>query len=316
MGFILIAAVANLLGIRQNAIQQGVITVAKYVGVAFLGVVGLLAAIEPGAQVAVPPEPPAFADHFTLTGGFAALVSIMWAYDGWADLATLSGEVINPKKTLPRALSLGTLGIVVVYLLANVGYARVLGLDGLRRSTTGANMPAANLATLTLGTAGCTALSVLILTSCLGVAMSSLLTGPRVFVAMASDGLFPAWIGRVSEGKGVPRRAVAVGSALGLVYVTSSSFEQLTEAFVYGFFPFYMLAVAAVFVLRRREPDLPRPFRVPAYPLTPVLFMLGGVCLVVGASADVDRSASVRAFAVMLAGVPVLAAWEHLRRES
>jgi amino acid transporter len=312
MGFIVVATGANLVAVRQNAIQQAVVTVAKYVGVAFLGVVGLFAAVQAGASVAVPPDAPAFADHVTLTGCFAALVSVMWAYDGWADLSTLSGEVRDPQRTLPRALALGTLGIVVVYLLANAGYARVLGLEGLRRSTTGANMPAANLATLTLGAAGRTALGALILTSCFGGTMSSLLTGPRVFVAMASDGLFPAWIGRVSQPSGVPRRAVVVAASLGVVYVSSSSFEQLTEAFVYGFFPFYMLAVGATYVLRRRAPELARPFRVPGYPVTPALFLLGGACLLVGASADVDRSA-VRAFAVMLAGVPVLAVWERAR---
>jgi APA family basic amino acid/polyamine antiporter len=103
---------------------------------------------------------------------------------------------------------------------------------------------------------------------------------------------------------------VLIAAALGLAYVAVRDFEQLTEAFVYGFFPFYMLAVAAVFVLRRREPGLDRPFRVPAYPVTPVVFLLGGACLLVGATADVDRTAAF-AFAVMMAGLPVSVVWDR-----
>ncbi|MFO0555693.1 MAG: APC family permease [Polyangiaceae bacterium] len=313
MGFILVATSANLLGVRSNAIQQAVITVAKYAGVAFLGLIGLLAVIPQGAHVEVPADAPAFATHVTLAGCFGALVSVMWAYDGWADLSTLSGEVKQPARTLPRALALGTLGIVAVYLVAILGYGRVLGLEGLQRSTTGSNMAASNLAVLAAGPTGRIVLGVLVLLSCLGGCMSSLLTGPRVFVAMASDHLFPAWLGSVSRSVGVPRRAVLIAAMLGVFYVGFRSFEQLTEAFVYGFFPFYMLAVVAVFILRRREPNLPRPFKVPGYPVTPLLFLLGGFALLAGASASIDRTAAF-AFAVVLVGVPVSFLWTRLGR--
>ena len=120
---------------------------------------------------------------------------------------------------------------------------RVLGLDGLRASTTGSNMAAANLATLTLGAAGRRVLSALILVSCLGGCMSSLLTGSRVFVPLATDGLFVRWLGALSPRTAVPSRAVVVAALLGAGYVLVRSFEQLTEAFVVGYFPFYVLAV-------------------------------------------------------------------------
>ena len=128
------------------------------------------------------------AGHLTAAGVFAALVAVMWAYDGWSDLSSLAGEVHAPERTLPRAFVLATLATTLVYLVVNLAYARVLGFDGIARSTVGAHMVAGNLATATLGEAGLRALSALVFLSCLGASMSTLLTGPRVLVAMASRG--------------------------------------------------------------------------------------------------------------------------------
>jgi len=247
-------------------------------------------------------------------GAFTALVSVMWAYDGWADLASLSGEVRNPGRTLPRALVLGTFAIVAVYLGANLGYARVLGLSGLQASTTGSHMAAANLARATIGEAGQTLLSLLILTSCLGGTMSSLLTGSRVFVPMATDGLFVAWLGKVSPRTGVPSRAVAVAALLGVGYIMNRSFEQLTDGFVVGYFPFYMLAVAGIWVLRRKEPDLPRPFRVPGFPFVPLFFLIGATVLLWGALAGVDKNAGY-SLLVMVMGFPVQWVWSTFGKD-
>lgn len=312
LAFLALAAGANLAGVRTSARQQAVITAAKYGGVALLAGIGLFAAA-PTTGVPVPDAAPAFAASPSFAGCFAALVSVMWAYDGWADLSSLSGEVRDPGRSLPRALVAGTLAIAVVYLLANVGYARILGLEGLRRSTTGSNMVAANLASLTLGAAGRSLLSAIVLVSCLGGCMSSLLTGSRVFVPLATDGHALRWLGALSPRTAVPSRAVIVGAALGAVYVTVRSFEQLTEAFVVGYFPFYILAVVAVFRLRRTEPSLPRPFRVPLWPLPPLVFLAGAVALLVGAAGDVDRNGLV-AFAVVLVGLPVAWARRQLAR--
>jgi amino acid transporter len=310
LAFLVVAAGANLAGVRTSALQQAALTAAKYGGVALLAVLGLAAAL-PSSGVPVPAEPPPFADAPTFAGCFAALVSVMWAYDGWADLSSLAGEVRDPGRSLPRALVAGTVAIALVYLAANAGYARVLGLEGLRRSTTGSNMVAANLAALTLGDLGRRLLSALLLVSCLGGAMSSLLTGSRVFVPLATDGHVLGWLGALSPRTAVPTRAVLVSAVLGGVYVTVRSFEQLTEAFVVGYFPFYVLAVVAVFRLRAKEPDLPRPFRVPLWPLPPIVFLAGAIVLLVGAAGDVDRNGLV-AFAVMLTGLPV--AWVHAAR--
>lgn len=309
--FLVVAAGFNLMGVKTNTLQQALITVAKYVGVALLAAVGLLWPLSEHAPVVLDTATKIGPGGWA--GAFAALVSVMWAYDGWADLASLSGEVKEPGKTLPRALILGTASIVALYLAANLGYARTLGLVGLQASTTGSNMAGANLVHSALGGVGQSFLSLLVLVSCLGGTMGSLLTGSRIFVPMASDGVFVAWLGKVSPTSHIPARAVAVSALCGLGYVMNRSFEQLTDGFVVGYFPFYILAVASLAVMRYKEPDLDRPFKVPGYPLVPALFIFGAVALLWGALSTVDRTAAL-SLVVMLAGFPVQWVWAKFFR--
>lgn len=300
--FIAACTGANLLRVKSSAAGQGALTAVKYAGVLALAGVGLVAPVLPSAAPTPVPTLP-FHEMPTALGCFAALVAVMWPYDGWADLAMLAGEVRQPGRTLPRALLVGTLGVGIVYVAANIGYARVLGIEGLRAATA-TDIAGLQLATRTLGAAGTSVLSALIVVSCIGGCMSNLLTNPRIFVAMATDGLAPRWLGEVSSRTGAPIRGVLAGGALGIVYVLFQSFEQLTAGFVVGAFPFYILATAAVIVLRRREPSLPRPFLVPAYPLLPIVFIVGASLLLVGAATAIDGTA-IFAFAVVAAGLPV-----------
>jgi len=147
--------------------------------------------------------------------------------------------------------------------------------------------------------------------------MSSLLTGPRIFVPLATDGLFFRALGVVSPRTQAPARAVLASAALGAVYVSFRSFEQLTDAFVVGYFPFYMLAVAALFLLRRRTTEA-SPFRVPFYPVTPLVFLAAAGALLAGAFANLDRTAFF-AFGVVLSGLPAFElrrAWMAAHRAS
>lgn len=301
---IVVCAAGNLTGVRVSALHQAVLTAIKYAGVLALGLLGLTLVAAPVSFADWPPPSEPIATGVTAGGVFAALVAVMWAYDGWSDLSSLAGEVKDPARTLPRAFVLGTLATALVYLAVNAAYARVLGFEGVARSTVGEHMVAANLATATLGPLGLRTLAALVFLACLGASMSTLLTGPRVLVAMAADGVFFESLGRVDARSGVPRRAVLIGAALGVVYVMVQSFEQLTNAFVVGLFPFYMLGVAAVIRLRHTEPELERPFRVPLYPLVPAVFLVGAACTMAGAMGDVTSSTGV-ALLIVLLGVPV-----------
>jgi len=306
VGVLLVCVGVNVLGIRQSVTQQAILTALKYVGVLALAVLGVGAAF--GHAATATPMPLTTGGGPSLIGVFGALVSVMWAYDGWADLTSVAGEVKQPERTMPRALLAGTLAIAGVYLLTNVGYVLVLGLDGLRGSTTGSNMAAANLVRAVLGARAWNGLTALLLVSCVGGCMSSLLTGSRIFVPMASDGVFVRGLGQVSERAHVPIRAVLVGGGLGALYVCFRSFEQLTDGFVCGYFPFYILAVLAVFRLRSLEPKLPRPYRVPGFPVVPLIFVVGAGCLLYGAIGDADRTALFAA-AVVAVGIPLSFIW-------
>jgi APA family basic amino acid/polyamine antiporter len=238
----------------------------------------------------------------------------MWSYDGWADVSSLSAEAREPGRTLPRALFLGTLAVTAAYVLVNVGYVRVLGEAGIAASGSGADMVAMKAAELALGEGGRRILAALVFSSCVGACMVGVLTGSRVFVSMAADGLFVHRLGVVSVRNGAPVPAVLLTSALGVVYLSVRSFEQLTDSFVAGMFPFYILAVLSLFVLRRREPALPRPFRTPFAPGVAAVFLLGAFGLLWGALGDV-HGVAYAAFGVMLAGLP-LGVWVARMRPS
>lgn len=308
---LVLCTLANLSGVRAASMGQALLTAVKLGGLLLLGF-ACITMVAPSSEVAVTQmAAPSSAVAFTMTGAFAALVSVMWTFDGWGDMSSLAGEARDPARTLPRAFILGTLVVTLAYVLVNIGYVRALGEPGVVASTSGADMVSMNAARAALGESGARLLAGLVFVSCVGACMVGVLTGSRVFVAMASDGLFIRWLGHVTS-RGTPSRAVVLTSCLGIAYLSVRSFEQLTDSFVAGMFPFYMLATLAIPILRHREPELPRPFRVPLYPLVPLLFLIGASALLVGALQDVEGIAY-WAFGVMLLGVPVGFIWSRRR---
>jgi len=288
----------NLSGVRTASTEQAILTALKFAGLIVLALACLTTA-SPAPEA----QGPDLLTVFTVGGALSALVSVMWTYDGWADVSSLAGETRRPGRTMPIALVVGTSVVTAVYVLVNLGYLNVLGAGGVAASTSGADMVAMRAAEVSFGVQGRRVLAALVFTSCLGACMVGILTGSRVFVSMASDG-FWRWLGHVSPRTGVPSRAVVIGCGLGIVYLSFRSFEQLTDSFVAGMFPFYILAVVAVLLLRRRQPELLRPFRTPLYPLVALIFLIGASALLWGALRDV-QGVAFAAFGVMLAGLPI-----------
>lgn len=296
---LLACTLVNLRRVRIASREQAVLTVIKFGGLVLLALACLFAGPRSAAH-----EPPPTLGLASWSGFAAALVSVMWAYDGWADMASLAGEARDPGRTLPRAFIAGTLVVTVSYLLVNLGYARLLGTEGVRAATQGTDMVAMRAAEVALGPGGRRALAWLVFTSCLGACTVGVLTGSRVYVSMASDGLLFRRLGRVSPQSGAPTPAVLLTSSLGMLYLSMRSFEQLTSAFVAGMFPFYLLAIVAVLVLRRREPALARAFRTPFYPAVSLTFAIGASALLWGASRD-SGPLTLLACAFMLLGLPI-----------
>ena len=242
-------------------------------------------------------------------GGFGvALVSVLFAYDGWAQFSNLSGEIRDPARTIPRVLVGGLLLVIVVYLVVNAAYLYVLPITDMRASP----MVATDALRRAVGPAAGSVVSALVLLSTFGALNSLMMSEPRLFFAMAQDGLFFRAIAAVHPRNQTPHRAIAFTTVLALFYVGLRSFEQLAEGFVIATWPFFTLAVAGVFVLRRRRPELARPYRTLGYPVVPLVFVMGGI-LIVG-NALIQRPApTLVSFAVTLLGWPVYHVWSRYR---
>lgn len=293
---ILMASAANVLGARIGAAIVGASSATKFLALVILG----------GAALALGRGHPAAAEPSALPaavggGGFGlALVSVLWAYDGFGDVSFAGGEVKNPQRTLPLAIVGGTLAVVVAYILVNVGYVRTLSMAGIAASP----LVAADAMTALVGPAGAVLVSALVALSTFGALNADFLGSPRVFFAMAEDGLFFRALARVHPRYRTPHVAIALTAALAIVLVFSRSFEALTSTFVVAIWPFYGLCVAGLIRLRRTRPDLPRAYRVPGYPIVPAVFLVAVAGFLVNALMR-EPLATGATFGVILAGLPV-----------
>lgn len=304
-GAILLLAAANIRSVAWGAAVQNASTVAKVLALTGLAVLAFLLGDPSTGALAQPPE------IVPLTwGGFGvALIAVLWAYDGWADLTFVAGEVRDPARTLPRALLGGTLAIVAIYLLVNLAYLYVLTLEEMA----GRPLVAADAARKVFGEGGAAVVAAMVLVSAFGALNGSTMTGPRVFFAMADDGLFFRPVAAVHPRYRTPWVAIALAAGLGIGYVSIRSFEQLADSFILGIWPFYALAVGAVFLLRRRRPDLERPYRTVGYPWVPLGFLAASL-LMLGNALVEQPASTLFGFGVILLGVPVFYGWRALRK--
>lgn len=300
-GAVLLVGVLNYVDVRAAAAAMNLTTVAKYGALAALGLLAF-----GSGQGSASHFTPAWSGGLNLSLLGTALIAIMWTYDGWADLSFVGGEVKNPGRTLPLALILGTTLIVAVYLLLNVAYVYLVPLPEMARSPLIA-ATAAERIPLFRG-AGGAVVSGVVMVSTFSTLIGSMLTGPRIFFALADRGLFFERLARVSPRFQSPSVAVGLATLLGMVYVLLNDFQQLADKFILGIWPFYALAVAAVFVLRRTRPDLPRPYRTWGYPVVPALFLVASVGMVLNALWTDPVNTGIT-FAIILAGVPAYFAW-------
>ena len=295
---ILLTGTFNIVGVRVGATFTNVTVIAKYGGLLFIILVAFAVGLPQTGGHYTPMVPPG---SFALPAFGLALVSTLWAFDGWADLAYNGGEVKDPKRTLPRALIGGTLMVIGIYLLANLAYLAVLPIEEIRVS----KLVAADVALKVIGPAGVIFVSVTVMVSTFGTLNTVLFTSPRIFFAMADDGLFFKSVASVHPKFGTPWVAIALTAALGATFVLLRSFEQLAAAFVTAFLPFYFLAVASIFRLRGR-PDYQPSFRCPGYPVVPAVFMLAVIYLLGNALVqESSRWQTIGVFAVCLTGIPV-----------
>jgi len=295
-GYIVIVGIVNYFGIHRGAILQNLSTILKVTALAVLILAGLVLS---GESTAVPTMLGQRA-HVGLSPFLLAMVAILWAYDGWADLAFVGGEVMEPQKTLPRALLIGTSTVVVLYLGANLVYLHLIPIQGMKQ----ADLVAADVARLLAGPGGVVAISAVIAVSTFGTLNGSMMTAPRIFFAAAEDGLLPKVLARVDPRTSAPTAAVILMIAMGVVFILVRTFYDLAEQFIIGIWPFYALAVAGVFVLRRTRPSLERPYMTWGYPFVPIVFLVAALFLL-GNYLVSETGKFLVDFGIILSGIPV-----------
>jgi basic amino acid/polyamine antiporter, APA family len=270
---IVVVTAVNVRGTRHGAVVQNWSTGIKVGALLLLSALLLLqGSALPGANMRVLATP---LSAEILSGLAVAMVAVLWAYEGWHYVTFSAGEIVEPQRVFARGIVVGTAAIVAIYLLANLGYLAALGPAGVVQS----NRVAADAVTTLFGETWGRLVAIPILVSIFGAANGIALTAPRVFYAMARDRLFFSKLAEVHPRFGTPAVAIIAGSAWTMVLAASGSFEQLLTYVVFTGWAFYALAAASIFVYRRRRPDALRPFRVPGYPLTPLIFIAaaGGI---------------------------------------
>jgi basic amino acid/polyamine antiporter, APA family len=273
VGLVALFTGVNCLNVRTGGWVQTVLTVMKVVmigGLAF----GALFFAQGGDWSRVADTGPGFPGW----SAFGAMVlAALWAYDGWNNLPMAAGEVRDPQRNLPRAIIWGSLGVFAIYALVNLGYFHALPFAAVESS----NSVAQDTAATFLGGTAQGLLAAAMGISAISAMNGSMLTGARVPYAVASDGLAPRALAKVAEGARIPIVAVLVQGGLAMIYSLSGTFNELTDAVVFASWLFYALNAGTVLLLRKREPDRERAFRVPGFPIVPVIFMaLAGLLLV------------------------------------
>jgi len=237
-----------------------------------------------------------------------AVVAVLWPYEGVAASCALSGEVRDPAYTLPRALILSVLGVMALFLFINAAYLYVLPLQAVA----GSSLVAADAMRAVSGPTGAAVIAACVMLSTFGTVAAVAIVDPRVFYAMARDGLFFERIGAVHPRYQTPHIAILITAGLAVLYLWVRTFEQLAAQFILGLWLFYALAVAGLVVLRVRRPLAPRPYRTFGYPVVPVLFVLSAGGLLLNSFVELPAIALTN-LAVTCTGIPIYFVWKRLR---
>ncbi len=295
-------AVINVRGTRGSARLQGWTTLIKVAGILLMSVLFLLKGH--GFSQVAPVTP--VAGGSLVTGFGLAMIGTLWAYEGWQFVTYSAGEARDPQRTFPRAIVLGTAALVGIYLLACLGYIAALGPAGVA----GSNRVAAEAATALFGHAAGTVVALVILVSIFSATNGTVLTLPRAFFAMARDGVFFRQLAQVHPRFGTPAVAIVASSAWAMLLAVTGTFEQLLTYVVFVGWIFYALGALSLFRYRRRAPDAPRPFRVPGYPITPLLFVASAAAIVLNTIVAQPGRAAI-GLGVVLLGSPVYLVWRR-----
>ncbi|MCX6560887.1 MAG: amino acid permease, partial [Candidatus Aminicenantes bacterium] len=303
--FVLFLGFVNFVGVRWGAWLQNILTVIKMGAIGIIVIVVFFFAKNQGhLRNFVEPKPDNF--NFGMLGAFGvALVASLWAYKGWEAATYSAGETKNPEKNLPLGILIGTIAVIAFYILANLAYMYVLPVDKIASSEGRVALDAMRLIT---GEFGASLIAFLILFSILGAANQNMLTSPRVYYAMAQDGLFFKKVAEVHPKFLTPHISIIAITAWSIVLTLTGSFKQLFTYVIFGEWIFFGLTVASVIILRKKLPNLPRPYKTWGYPVTPIIFVLAAIYVAVGSLLSAFTNALAGLLIICL-GIPAYLYW-------
>ncbi len=304
MFLILFLGVVNYFGVKIGGGVQVAVTAVKVGLIAFLILAGLMyAGGAPHAPAHAIATPPLF------TGFIAALVGALWAYDGWNNVGMVASEIKNPGRNLPISLIFGLGAVIGIYMLANLAYFKVLSPVEVGAK----KLVAAEMMQRVEGPVGAAIVSVAAIISIFAALNGSILSGSRVPFAAARDGLFFRSAARVHPAFRTPGVSILMLSAWSSLLVLSGKYEELYNFVIFGSWILYAMACASVFVLRRKRPDLPRPYRTLGYPVIPLLFLAGAAILETTTLWD-NPVQSIEGIVLILIGLPFYFYWSRRSR--
>jgi basic amino acid/polyamine antiporter, APA family len=297
---ILVLGLVNYFGVRFGGAVQVVMTGVKVALIAFVILAGMLYA-HPASTGAIPSGVPPIA-----TGFVAALVAALWAYDGWNNVGMVASEIKNPGRNLPLALILGTSLVIGIYMMANWAYFRVL-----TPAEVGAHkLVAAEMMQRVQGPVGAGLVSIAAMISIFAALNGSIMTGARIPYAAARDGLFFKSAARVHPVFRTPGVSILMMTGWAALLVLSGKYDDLYNFVIFGSWILYAMAAASVFVLRRKRPDMVRPYKTVGYPVVPVLFLIGAAALELSTLRDRPVQ-SLAGIVLILLGLPFYSYWKR-----
>ncbi len=289
---VILLTLVNCLGIREGKYTQDILTVAKIIGLIGIFIVAIFVRS---------PNPQPMQDFELTAGGFfLALIFVQFTYGGWNECAYVAAEVRNPKKNILRSLVLGTVLVTVIYLLLNAAFIYALGVEKLANS----EAVAADVFSLWLGPLGARLVSALVVISTLGAVNGYILTGARISYALGSEHKIFSFMGYWNERHGTPIVALITQGVIVSILVCSGRFEVLIKYTTPAHWFFFLMTGVSLFILRYKDKDIERPYRVFLYPITPIIFILSCAMLFYSGLNYAGTTALI-GFVIVLAGLPV-----------
>ncbi len=304
LALIAFLVIVNILGVRYGAALQNLLMFIKFGAIVAVSLV-VFGLVRGNTSNFVQPQPGAMTG--TLVANFgAALVLALWAYKGWEAVSFSTGEIKNPERNVPLGLVVGTAVAVLLYISTNLAYLYVFPASEIAKSS----RIAADVMNVALGPVGASIIAAVILFSITGAANGNVLTAPRVFYAMARDGVFFKKFADVHPRLLTPHISILATGAWAALLSVTGTFEKLATYVIFGQWIFFGLTVAAVMVLRRKQPDLRRPYRTWGYPVTPIVFILAALYISVS-TLITEPLRALAGLAIIILGIPAFFYWQR-----